>query len=382
MVTNVKDTNVTSQAVITRGRPVNDPLVLTVDRVKREICAEPSLTNMEIIDFISFCQAEQVDPFRKEVYLVKIPGQRAYYVVAIQTYLKIAESHPSFTGFEAGVVIKSQGQPAPIFREGELVMIDDKEVLVGGWAKVYRSDRKQPAYIAVNLREYTKYTHDGKATRFWGDQPSSMIRKIALSKALREAFPLRFSQAVSDAEYEVMKDEPGETTAEIPLTFPEAFMSEDGPKWQLVYAKLSEMGLKHDEACQLLGIQHIKEDWLDKGKSIESFIDQVSKAKAKKNSFVYGSSDAITLQGTMTPVEVKKDEAMEEQIKAIKTVTDAIRKLDKEFGGKQLIEWLRGHGIIGPEGTRISELLPFATMGMLKEMYNWLTQEQQKRLKK
>ena len=62
------------QATITRGRPKDAPLVLTIDRVRREICREPSLTDLEIIDFLNACQAEQLDPLRKEILSDKDSG--------------------------------------------------------------------------------------------------------------------------------------------------------------------------------------------------------------------------------------------------------------------------------------------------------------------
>lgn len=262
------------EATITRGRPKGDPLVLTIEKVRREICRDLSLTEMEIIDFLNFCQAEQMDPFRKEIYLVKIPNQPAYYVIAIQTFFKMAESNAAYRGYEAGIVAKINNGP-PIFREGELIY--DGETLAGGWAKVWRADRDKPIYSAVNLREYIKHTRDGRVTRFWDDQPAGMIRKIALSKAFREAFPNRFSMAVTDAEYEAVADNQLDE-----FTLPEPFMKDNEVEWRKVYARLKEMGLGHDEACQLLNIKSIKEDWIGKGQSIGDFIETIAEALTKR----------------------------------------------------------------------------------------------------
>jgi len=48
------------------------------------------------------------------------------------------------------------------------------------------------------------------------------------------------------------------------------------------YARLKEMGLGHDEACQLLNIKSIKQDWIDKGQSIGDFIDAEAEALMKR----------------------------------------------------------------------------------------------------
>jgi len=274
------------QATIMRGRPKDAPLVLTMDRVRREICREPSLTDLEIIDFLNVCQAEQLDPLRKEILLIKIPGQAAYYVITVLSYLKIAENNAAYKGHQAGVVGKTK-DGASVYHEGEL--IDEAETLTGGWARVWRADRDKPIYSAVNLREYIKYTQDGQITDFWDDRPAAMIRKIALSKALREAFPNRFSMSVTDAEFEVVNRSSSQCEE---FTLPEPFMKDNEVEWRKVYARLKEMGLGHDQACQLLNIKSIKQDWMDKGKSIGDFIDAVAEALTKRGHQESAGSEA------------------------------------------------------------------------------------------
>ena len=99
------------EALITRGRPKDAPLMLTIDRVRREICHESSLTDLEIIDFLNVCQAEQLDPLRKEILLIKNPGQPAYYVITLLSYLKMAENNAAYKGHQAGVVGKTKDGP-------------------------------------------------------------------------------------------------------------------------------------------------------------------------------------------------------------------------------------------------------------------------------
>jgi hypothetical protein len=106
-----------------------------------------------------------------------------------------------------------------------------------------------------------------------------MIRKIALSKALREAFPNRFGMSVTDAEFEVVNSSASRSEE---FTLPEPFMKDNEVEWSKVYARLKEMGLGHDQACQLLNIKSIKQDWMDKGKSIGDFIDAVAEALTKR----------------------------------------------------------------------------------------------------
>ena len=66
-------------------------------------------------------------------------------------------------------------------------MVLPGETLVGGWAEVHVKDRSIPAKEEVSLAEYNK----GQSQ--WKTMPATMIRKVALVHALREAFPAKFS---------------------------------------------------------------------------------------------------------------------------------------------------------------------------------------------
>ena len=73
------------------------------------------------------------------------------------------------------------------YRDGALVL--PNETLVGGWSDVYRKDHSHPKHIEVNLQEYIVRTKEGKINDQWTKRPATMIRKVALVQALREAFP-------------------------------------------------------------------------------------------------------------------------------------------------------------------------------------------------
>lgn len=57
------------------------------------------------------------------------------------------------------------------------------DTLLGGWSKAYRKSCKYPFVARVALSEYST----GQA--LWASKPSTMIRKVAIVHALREAFP-------------------------------------------------------------------------------------------------------------------------------------------------------------------------------------------------
>ena len=61
--------------------------------------------------------------------------------------------------------------------------------LVGGWARVYITGLAVPTYISVPFNEYAGRKSDGSLNGMWATKPATMIRKVALLQALREAFP-------------------------------------------------------------------------------------------------------------------------------------------------------------------------------------------------
>ena len=63
----------------------------------------------------------------------------------------------------------------------------DGETLIGGWAKVYRKDRRVPFVNRISLKEYTKQKEKGKGT--WDKMTNTMIDKCAVVTAMRSAFP-------------------------------------------------------------------------------------------------------------------------------------------------------------------------------------------------
>ncbi len=108
-----------------------------------------------------------------------------------------------FDGYEAGLVILADGRIQ--YREGSAVY--EGEELLGGWAKVYRKDRTRPSFEEVTLGEYiqTKTDKNGNVVpnSMWASKPGTMIRKVALTHALREAFPAALGGLYTEEEMDV-----------------------------------------------------------------------------------------------------------------------------------------------------------------------------------
>ena len=162
-----------------------------------------AVTDEEVVMFINLCRYQQLNPFLKEAYLIKYSNsQPATMVVGKDTFLKRAEKHPKYDGNRAGVYV--QRDKSIEKRVGTLILPGEK--LVGGWAEVFRRDWNHPVEISVSYQEYEGKTKNGDTTRQWARMPATMIRKIALVQALREAFPDNFQGMYDAAEMSVSEN--------------------------------------------------------------------------------------------------------------------------------------------------------------------------------
>lgn len=178
-------------------------MAVTFDDVRNFICAKA--TDAECKIFLETCKQYRLNPFTKEAYLIHYDNNSedtpSTIVLGKNCYMQMAERHPAFDGFEAGIIVFDKESGVLEKREGSIVY--DGEELVGGWAKVYRKDRTRPSYEEVKLTEYDT----GKS--LWKAKKATMIRKVALVHALREAFPSTFGALYDESE--VMVD--AESTA-------------------------------------------------------------------------------------------------------------------------------------------------------------------------
>ena len=139
-------------------------------------------------------------------------------VVGKDVFLKRAKRNPDFAGMQAGImVMKQDGRVGE--REGTYYSRAAGEVIVGGWAKVYIKGYEHPIYASVSLDEYAGRKSDGSLNGQWASKTATMIRKVALVQALREAFPDDLGALYDQAEMtavsaEKLDDTPIEVHAE------------------------------------------------------------------------------------------------------------------------------------------------------------------------
>jgi len=249
-----------------------EPITITAQDVKNFIC--PLATNQEIGIFLKMCQSLQLNPFANEIYLIKFSTEeKAASVIAIESYLKAAEVNKDYDGCEAGIVLRD-GAGRLEFREGAFIQSDEKDRLVGGWARVYRKDRTHPDYVAVNKTECIKLKKSGEPTKFWTEPKQPwMLRKTALKRALVEAFPSLFvgtlanTEVAADAEYHLMEGE-----------LPVAFENSGVPDWPKFWVRVeNELGLTEKQAHELLEMDSLKQSIEEGGWTLEDIWTELVK---------------------------------------------------------------------------------------------------------
>ena len=165
---------------------------LSTDMIKRYLVSgNGAVTDQEVVMFLSLCKFQHLNPFLREAYLIKYGTSPATVVVGKDVLLKRAMRSDKYEGSQAGVIVLAADGEL-VEREGTFVL--PTENLVGGWAKVYLNNYKNPVYASVSMAEYST----GKSN--WATKPATMIRKVALAQALREAFPEEMSALYDQTE--------------------------------------------------------------------------------------------------------------------------------------------------------------------------------------
>lgn len=175
----------------------NDEIELTVAMVKKFLVVPTKSkqypTDEDIVKFIMLNKARGLNPWEGDSYLTGYDsndGPQFSLITAIQALLKRAEVCPEFDGVESGICVLKDGEVSE--RHGSLMLAGEQ--LVGGWAKVYRKDRKIPSYSVV---AFNVYNTDRSR---WKKDPAGMIQKVSKAHALREAFPNHLAGLRTDDE--------------------------------------------------------------------------------------------------------------------------------------------------------------------------------------
>lgn len=186
---------------------------MSVEDVKRYLC--PKATDQELFLFVQLCRSQGLDPWRKEAYLIKYGDGPASIVVGKDLFTRRAQANPKFAGFKSGVIVyrkdpeDKDAKWEEVFIEGSYKRPSDR--LSGGWAEVFLNGYKTSIKVTVSLEEYNRQQ------AMWNKMPCTMIRKVALVQALREAFPEELGGLLDESEV-VSKEEPQQEAPQVPVT--------------------------------------------------------------------------------------------------------------------------------------------------------------------
>ncbi len=131
------------------------------------VSGKGTVTEQEIMMFLALCKYQKLNPFLREVYLIKYGSEKATMVTGKETFLKRACRNPRYKGHKTN-----------ISEDGKIA-----------WAEVYVEDYDVPIRCEVDYKEYVGLKQDGNPNRMWKEKPRTMLKKVALVQALREAFP-------------------------------------------------------------------------------------------------------------------------------------------------------------------------------------------------
>ena len=204
----------------------------------------PKASPAEAYIFNQWCSHVGLDPWRRECYLVKFGDDPATPARSQGMRRPPAEHNPRYQGKKDGVIVLDKDGNL-VDRVGAFVL--DTDTIVGGWCKVFVKDYVEPVEARVSFKEYCKMK-DGKPAAQWRDRPATMINKVAMVHALRNAFPndlgsmyvaeemgmeepasnseISQPQNVQDADYVSVDESTGEVVDQ--ESFAESFFDQEG----------------------------------------------------------------------------------------------------------------------------------------------------------
>ena len=203
-----------------------DAIKLTVALVQRFVAVKTksgkTCTNEDAVKFIALCQAQRLNPFAGDAFLVGYDGRDGFAKFSLITshvaFIKRAETCQDYEGMESGIIVL--GEDGKVFeREGDFKLPDEN--CVGGWARVHRKGRK-PMYRRLSI-EAMRPPYE---TPFWNDMKApGQICKCAEADALRATFPTLIGGLYTEGEssafivdIEPKNKQPLPTFAQLPAT--------------------------------------------------------------------------------------------------------------------------------------------------------------------
>lgn len=157
-----------------------------IELIKKQ-CFPTSGSAIEFQTCLAVARELGLNPILKEIHFMPRRQRqgdqwltRVEPLVGRDGFLSIAHRSGQLAGMESSTAVRA----APRLITGQWESLPD---LIAE-CRVWRKDAPQPFTVTVSFAEYVQKGNDSQPTRFWGEKPETMLKKVAESQCLRKAF--------------------------------------------------------------------------------------------------------------------------------------------------------------------------------------------------
>jgi phage recombination protein Bet len=171
---------------------------LDMEAVRNLIAVGSNITNQEIVIFMEMCKYQRLNPFVKDVYLIKF-GKAAQMVTSVNVMTQRLNEYSSMEGWNAGTLVINKTTGEELYKKGTFFN-KDTETLVGAWFEASIKGWKTKWENTVSIDEYFKYDSYGKPQGQWGSMTATMIVKCVIAASARRLLPGEFKGVYTSEE--------------------------------------------------------------------------------------------------------------------------------------------------------------------------------------